>query len=107
MSIPPLLLLGLAGFMRLYVQMQFKSLYSEFLGLLLWKLERWWNLFVMVLKTRRTGWFNWFNWEPDLNPVRLLFKIGNERKTRQTRQTAGSTGITGNRCGYIGFSISS
>lgn len=51
MSILPLLLHGLAGFVRLYVQMQFKSLYSEFLGLLLWKLERWWNLFVMVLKT--------------------------------------------------------
>lgn len=51
MSILPLLLHGLAGFVRLYVQMQFKSLYSEFLGLLLWKLERGWNLFVTVLKT--------------------------------------------------------
>ena len=33
-----------------------------------------------------------------LNPVRLLVKTENDRKTGQTLQIVGSTGITGNWC---------
>ena len=37
------------------------------------------------------GRFNRFNRELDFNPVRLLVKTENERKTRQTVQTVDST----------------